>query len=157
MLAAEGACRAAFAVACALYALALPRVTSPPQRCESPVEQSARGGHTSAVRCDAAHPHAPLRGPARRLFGLPLDPNRADAPTLEVLPGVGPVRAAAIVRAREGRPFESVEALLRVPGVGPVTLSRVAPLLAVGAVEAAPAEKAERRRRSGADMLEDRS
>jgi competence protein ComEA len=88
---------------------------------------------------------------------LPLDLNRADAPTLEVLPGVGPVRAAAIVRAREGRPFESVEALLRVPGVGPVTLSRVAPLLAVDAVGRGPAEDAERPRRSGAGMAEDRS
>jgi hypothetical protein len=157
MLAAEGTCRAAFAVACALYALALPRIASPPQRCEDPAEYSARGGHTSAVRCDAADPHAPLRGPARRLFGLPLDLNRADAPTLEVLPGVGPVRAAAIVRAREGRPFESVDALLRVPGVGPVTLSRVAPLLAVYAVEGEPAEHAECSRRSGAGMAEDRS
>lgn len=131
MLAAEGASRAAFAVACALFALALPGIASSPQRCEDPVEYSARNGHTDAVRCDGAPSRAPVRGPARRLFGLPLDPNRADAPTLEVLPGVGPVRAAAIVRAREARPFESVEALLRVPGVGPVTLSRVAPLLAV--------------------------
>jgi len=157
MLAAEGACRAAFAVACALYALALPRVASPPRRCEGPAEHSARGGHTSAVRCDAASAHAPLRGPARRLFGLPLDLNRADAPTLEVLPGVGPVRAAAIVRAREGRPFESVEALLRVPGVGPVTLSRVAPLLAVDPAGAAHAEAAEHSPESGTDMLEDGS
>lgn len=133
MRAAEGACRAAFAVACVLYVLALPRVGSSPPSCEEPVEHSARSGHTSAVRCDPTPSASPLRGPARRLFGLPLDPNRADAPTLEVLPGVGPVRAAAIVQARERRPFESVEALLRVPGVGLVTLSRVAPLLAVDA------------------------
>jgi competence protein ComEA len=131
MRAAEAACRAAFAVACVLYALALPPVGASPQPCEEPVEHSARNGHTSAVRCGPAPASPPLRGPVRRLFGLPLDPNRADAPTLESLPGVGPVRAAAIVQARERRPFESVEALLRVPGVGPVTLSRVAPLLAV--------------------------
>jgi competence protein ComEA len=81
------------------------------------------------VGCGAASSPSPLRGPARRLFGLLLDLNRADALTLETLPGVGPVRAAAIVQAREERPFESVEALLRVPGVGPVTLSRVAPLV----------------------------
>ena len=133
MRAAEAACRAAFAVACVFYALALPRVGASPQPCEEPVEHSARNGHTSAVRCGPAPAAPPLRGPVRRLFGLPLDPNRADAPTLESLPGVGPVRAAAIVQARARRPFESVEALLRVPGVGPVTLSRVAPLLAVEA------------------------
>jgi hypothetical protein len=157
MLAAEGACRAAFAVACVLYALALPPVGASPQPCEEPVEYSARSGHTSAVRCEAVSSPSPLRGPARRLFGLPLDPNRADAPTLEALPGVGPVRAAAIVRAREERPFESVEALLRVPGVGPVTLSRVAPLLAVETAAGTPSGNPVRSPRSEVRTSEDGS
>jgi len=157
MLAAEGTHRAAFAVACVLYALALPRIGSPLQHCDEPVEHSARSGHTSAVRCGAGSSPLPLRGPARRLFGLPLDPNRADAPTLEALPGVGPVRAAAIVRAREERPFESVEALLRVPGVGPVTLSRVAPLLAVDTAAGAPSGNPVPSPTSGVRTSEDRS
>ena len=67
------------------------------------------------------------------------------------------MRAAAIVQAREERPFESVEALLRVPGVGPVTLSRVAPLLAVGAAAGAPSENAVRSPRPGMHTSEDRS
>jgi len=123
--------RAAFAVACALFALALPGAQPPPGPCARPTEHAARGPHSSAVRCDAPSSTRSVRGPARRLFALPLDPNRADAATLETLPGIGPARAAAIVRARGERPFEAVADLLRVPGVGPVTLSRVAPLLAV--------------------------
>jgi hypothetical protein len=66
-----------------------------------------------------------LRGPARRLFALRIDPNRADAATLEVLPGIGPARAAAIVRARSVRPFSSVEELTRVDGIGPGILGRI--------------------------------
>ena len=31
-----------------------------------------------------------LRGPARLLFGQRFDPNRADATTLQTLPGIGP-------------------------------------------------------------------
>jgi hypothetical protein len=157
MLAAEGACRAAFAVACVLYALALPRAAPPRERCEQPGEHSARCGHTSAVLCGAVPGPSPLRGPARRLFGLPLDPNRADELTLETLPGVGPARAAAIVRARDERPFESVEELLRVPGVGPVTLSRVAPLLSVDTPTEIRSGNPGRSPRPGVGTREDRS
>ncbi|HEY5658971.1 MAG TPA: helix-hairpin-helix domain-containing protein [Myxococcota bacterium] len=131
MRAAEPICRAAFGVACALYALALPRGAPPVGHCARPAEQAVYEGHTVAVRCGDSGAGSVLRGPARRLFGLPFDLNRADAGTLETLPGVGPARALAIVRAREERAFERVEDLLRVPGVGPVTLSRVAPLLSV--------------------------
>jgi len=60
------------------------------------------------------------------VFGLPLDVNRASAPALEALPGVGPVLAAAIVADRESRgPFPDVEALQRVPGIGPVRLAEL--------------------------------
>ena len=45
--------------------------------------------------------------------------NRADVGTLESLPGVGPVLAQRIVDFREANgPFESVEDLLDVPGIG---------------------------------------
>jgi len=127
------AARSALAVASVLCALALPRPERSFEACAWPVEHRAEGAHSSAVRCAADASAPALRGPARRLFGLPLDPNLADAATLETLPGIGPVRAAAILRARDERRFERLEDLLRVPGVGPVTLSRIAPLLAVDA------------------------
>ena len=46
-----------------------------------------------------------LRGPARLLFGLAVDPNRADLATLEALPGIGPSRAAALARRGKAGPF----------------------------------------------------
>jgi hypothetical protein len=70
----------------------------------------------------------PRAGAARLLWGLPLDLNREDERTLEVLPGIGPTRARAI---RAARPFCRVSDLRRVRGIGPVTLSRLAARLSV--------------------------
>ena len=119
------AARAGLALAAALFAWALPRVDPAPAACAAPAELAAEAGHTRAVTCAGG---APLRGPARLLYGLPLDLNRTDAASLEALPGVGPARAAAIVAAR---PFAQVAELSRVPGIGPGTLARIAPYLRV--------------------------
>lgn len=56
--------------------------------------------------------------------------NRANAPELEELPGVGPVLAARIVSYRDehGR-FETVEDLLEVPGIGEAKLSSIRDLV----------------------------
>lgn len=62
-----------------------------------------------------------LEGIARLLAGDRIDVNSAGMSLLETLPGVGPKRAEAIVRARRERPFSSVEELERVPGIGPRT------------------------------------
>lgn len=63
----------------------------------------------------------------------PIDVNTANAVELTVLPGVGPVRAAAIVRLREERgAFGSLDELLAVKGIGPVTLERLKPLAVAG-------------------------
>jgi competence protein ComEA len=112
-----------------MFALALPWPERPPPACEAPRESAARDGHTTEVRCDGRGP--PVRGPARLLFGLRLDPNRADARALEALPGIGPARAAAIVAERERTPFREVADLRRVPGIGPVTLRRIEPWLEI--------------------------
>lgn len=49
--------------------------------------------------------------------------NTADAELLETLPGIGPVKAQAIVDDREENgPFTVVEDLIRVPGIGESTL-----------------------------------
>jgi hypothetical protein len=93
-------------------------------RCARPVAAGARA-ELAAIGCDGAG--APLDGAARLLFGLPLDLNRADARALEVLPGIGPGRAQAIVRERTQAPFCSVRDLARVRGIGPVLVARIAP------------------------------
>ena len=126
----EGAARAALGLAAVVFLAALPEGL--PQRgdCAAPAEQSGAGGATRAVSCAGG---AALRGPARLLYGLPLDPNTEDAATLEVLPGIGAARAAAIVAGRAAHPYASVADLSRVPGIGPLTLARIAPYLSVGA------------------------
>lgn len=55
-----------------------------------------------------------------------VDVNAADADQLETLPGIGPARAADLIDWREehGR-FETIEGLLKVPGIGPATLERL--------------------------------
>jgi competence protein ComEA len=66
-------------------------------------------------------------GPAPRL-----NLNRATRAELEALPGIGAVRASAIVEYREQHGgFRSVEELLEVPGLGPATVAGVADLVTV--------------------------
>jgi competence protein ComEA len=129
---AERRAQAGFAIGVALLAAALPGPAHDAVPCSRPMERSARAGRTHAVACaEPGVPGVPLRGPARRLFGMAIDPNTADGLTLETLPGIGPSRAEAIVRERCRRSFWSVADLQRVPGIGPRTLARLAPLLAV--------------------------
>jgi competence protein ComEA len=56
--------------------------------------------------------------------------NRATAAELQALPRVGPVLAARILEHRERNgPFHSLLDLQRVPGIGPRTAARLAPLV----------------------------
>jgi len=93
------AARAAWLLALALVALAWPRAPRPVAPCAHPFE--ARPGE---IRCLKTPAPVALAGVARRVFGLPIDPNCADAATLATLPGIGPVRAEAILRERARRP-----------------------------------------------------
>ena len=63
----------------------------------------------------------------------PVDINQADAPRLaENIVGVGPVLAGAIVSYRiENGAFQSIEALLEVPGIGPKVLENNEEMLLV--------------------------
>ena len=64
------------------------------------------------------------------VFHLPLDINLADAEALRSLPGIGPALSQAIVNERaEGGFFDSAEALIRVRGIGPVTIRELRPYL----------------------------
>jgi competence protein ComEA len=65
----------------------------------------------------------------------PLDLNRASAAQLQQVPGIGPTLAERIVAARERRPFQKVEDLRRVSGIGAKTLDRLRPFVRV---ESAP-------------------
>jgi hypothetical protein len=100
--------------------------------CADPGERASRDGWTLSVDCAAGSEElTPVRGPARLLFGLPLDPNRASPASLETLPGIGPSRAAAIAAERSTAPFCRFADLDRVPGIGPRTLEKLSGLLEV--------------------------
>ncbi len=70
-------------------------------------------------------------GPAARL-----DLNRATAAELEALPGIGEVKAAAILAVRDAQGgFASLDELERVRGIGPALAAKLRPLLEVGSAE----------------------
>ena len=69
--------------------------------------------------------------PAGTCDGL-IDLNTASATLLETLPGIGEVRAAATVSYRtEQGPFQSVEEITSVPGIGPATYESIRELVTV--------------------------
>ena len=60
--------------------------------------------------------------------GMTIDLNTATAEQLQLLPGIGPSRAAAIIDNRTAMgPFRTVEDLARVRGIGPATVEGVRP------------------------------
>ena len=59
----------------------------------------------------------------------PMDLNTAATEHLQQLHGIGPVTAAKIVA---GRPYRSVEDLLKIPGIGQKTLEKIRPCVTVG-------------------------
>lgn len=62
----------------------------------------------------------------------PLNINTAAASALQDLPGVGPVIAAAIEEHRKNNgPYDSVESLLNVSGIGPAKLEQLRPHVSV--------------------------
>jgi competence protein ComEA len=64
--------------------------------------------------------------------GMMIDVNTASAAQLELLPGIGPSRAAAIIESRNAQgPFRTVEDLARVHGIGPATVEGVRPYVRI--------------------------
>src|SRR5205823_2636440 len=61
-----------------------------------------------------------------------VDLNTADAAELQTLEGIGPERAAEILRERAKSPFKSVDNLTRVKGIKQATLDKIRPRVSVG-------------------------
>jgi competence protein ComEA len=83
-----------------------------------------------ARRGENATPAAPAPGatPSPAM----VDVNTADQAALETIPGIGPVKATAILQYREEiGAFDSVEQLLDVTGIGPATLEAIRPYVSV--------------------------
>jgi competence protein ComEA len=59
--------------------------------------------------------------------------NTADSETLQTLPGIGPILAERIIALRNERgPYEKIEDLINVKGIGTITLEKLSPLITVG-------------------------
>jgi competence ComEA-like helix-hairpin-helix protein len=93
---------------------------------------SAASNHSDAV-LGTAFASPPLGSVAVARLGRPdtvLNVNRASAVELEGLPGIGSSLARRIVADREARgPFATVEALDRIPGIGPGLVARLGRLV----------------------------
>jgi competence ComEA-like helix-hairpin-helix protein len=61
-----------------------------------------------------------------------IDVNRATLVELQKLPHVGPTLAARIIERRNAKPFETVEDLRKVKGIGAKTLEEMRPVVTVG-------------------------
>ncbi len=84
----------------------------------------ARRGEASA----GAAPVAATATPGTPVVNL----NTADQAALETIPGIGPVKAGAILEYLEQiGSFDSVEQLLDVSGIGPATLEAITPYVSV--------------------------
>ncbi len=71
----------------------------------------------------------PTNGPAGGIVSNSgkININKATAEELQALPGIGPTRAAAIVRYREEHgPFKSLDEITNVSGIGPKILENIA-------------------------------
>ncbi|MFH1570262.1 MAG: ComEA family DNA-binding protein [Gemmatimonadota bacterium] len=94
------------------------------------------GAVTPPVVAEAPSAEAPSAAEALSAAGdeagaapAPVDVNAASAAELEGLPLVGPVTAARILEYRqEHGPFQSLDDLRHVPGIGARTLARLRPL-----------------------------
>ncbi len=90
----------------------------------APDSLSAAAGTGSRDSLDVGAPAVPLRATQ------PIAVNEASARELQALPRVGPVLAARIVEWRQANgPFQSVQDLERVPGIGARTAAQLAPLV----------------------------
>ena len=89
------------------------------------VDIPARGQAVSAPPSPGATPSLAVGGTAPA--GV-VSLNSADLAALEAIPGIGPVKAGAILQYRdEVGGFSSVEELLDVTGIGPATLESIRP------------------------------
>jgi competence protein ComEA len=57
--------------------------------------------------------------------------NTATLQQLDTLPGIGPVTAQSIVTYRQQHPFQHIEDIMNVPGIGPATFDRIRALITV--------------------------
>jgi competence protein ComEA len=92
-------------------------------------EPAAQANHPAAAKIDNENkPHAVTK---KEPLTERIDVNHATAAELRLLPGIGSTLSQRIIKAREEKPFRSVEDLRRVRGIGAKTLERLRPHIVV--------------------------
>ncbi|MHB8067535.1 MAG: ComEA family DNA-binding protein [Desulfobaccales bacterium] len=77
-----------------------------------------------------------MSGPQLLTLGLTLDLNNATAADLDGLPGIGPVLAKRIIDYRQAHgPFQKIDDLEQVSGIGPKKLEKLKPYVFIGEKE----------------------
>ncbi|UYV12749.1 MAG: helix-hairpin-helix domain-containing protein [Phycisphaera sp.] len=105
-----------------------PRAGTPTSGAADPIQPAPIGQVQDTLPRPGVE-HAPV---PKLEAGMALDINTASAEQLQLLPGIGPSRAAAIVEDRASRgPFRTIEDLARVSGIGPVTVENVRPYVRI--------------------------
>lgn len=105
----------------------------------------------AALAWKAYSPHFGARPTERATAAKPVNLNAADRAELLQIPGVGPAMVDTILahRQKHGR-FESLDELDTLPGIGPKTVEKLRPWLAIGpgsprTLVSEPVEKLERK------------
>ena len=75
--------------------------------------------------------NSPVQPPSgQRSGGLKININTADTVALETLPGIGPTIAGRIIDYRQAYgPFETIEEIMDVSGIGPATFEKIQDLI----------------------------
>jgi competence protein ComEA len=107
----------------AIVMLSLMLAAATPALGQSRERAKGSGSDREAIAASASRPRPKLSG----VVNL----NQADEEVLELLPGIGPSRAAAILEYRKSRPFKRAEELSRIKGIGRKTMAKLRPYLAV--------------------------
>lgn len=90
----------------------------------------AAGGMTSSANPNRVNLYVP--GSGEEELPQKIDINRGEAWLLMALPGIGEVRAKAIVEyRRQNGPFRNTKELINVEGIGPTTYERIKHLITV--------------------------
>lgn len=83
---------------------------------------------SSPARRERINPHQPVSNTIPHKIKI----NDASARELDTLPGIGPVIARQIIEYRtQNGPFQCLEDLLKVNGIGPVKLAKISSLVIV--------------------------